>query len=270
LPPIRPTVSSAERERVITPSPVVGPDGSLYVLYLDIGEDTLDYAAGHGGRGGPPYAGRFELVLARSRDQARTWGESVGDSRLHAISRFVVFLPPFPSVAGDPGGRVYAAFHDMRLGDPDVWLWSLGPGESEWEGPTRVNETEKRDGTSQYMPKLAVGPSLRLSSEAFDSRIGFGAKEGLPDLGSRLGLLSSDRQALGVWTDTRAGTPKTQKQDIARNRVVFSSSAELSRTDQQRLRYGGARARRGRPRAARAVGRRPPSPAAAAAGAAEV
>jgi hypothetical protein len=70
-------------------------------------------------------------------------------------------------------------------------------------------------------------------------RIGFGAKEGLPDLGSRLGLLSSDQQALGVWTDTRAGTPKTQKQDIARNRVVFSSSAELSRTDQQRLRYGG-------------------------------
>jgi len=105
--------------------------------------------------------------------------------------------------------------------------------------PTRVDETEKRDGTSQYMPKLAVGPSLRLSSEAFDSRIGFGAKEGLPDLGSRLGLLSSDQQALGVWTDTRAGTPKTQKQDIARNRVVFSSSAELSRTDQQRLRYGG-------------------------------
>ncbi len=270
------TVSSSARERVITPSPVVGPNGTLYVLYVDIGEDTLDYAAGHGGKGGPPYDGTFELVLARSLNRARTWEESVVDERVRPISRFIVFFPPFPSVAVDRDGRVYAAFHDMRLGDPDVRLWSLDPGESDWEGPTRVNDNEEHDGTSQYMPKLSVapdgrldvlyydrradrgrnimnevslqssfdggnsfGPSLRLSSRAFDSRIGFGAKEGLPDLGSRLGLLSDDRRALGVWTDTRAGTTATQKQDIARASVAFTSSAELSQTDEQRLRYGG-------------------------------
>ncbi len=270
------TVSSSERERVITPSPVVGPNGELYVLYVDIGEDTLDYAAGHGGRGGPPYDGNYELVLARSRDEGGTWQESVADDRLRAISRFIVFFPPFPSVAVDGQGRVYAAFHDMRLGDPDVWLWSLGPEESDWEGPTRVNDTEERDGTSQYMPKLSVapdgrldvlyydrrsdpaknvmnevslqssfdrgasfGPSLRLSSQSFDSRIGFGAKEGLPDLGSRLGLLSDDRRALGVWTDTRAGTPATQKQDIAGGSVAFSTSAERSQPREGPLRYGG-------------------------------
>jgi len=270
------TVSSSQRERVVTPSPVVGPHGKLYVLYLDVGGDTLDYAGGHRGRGGPPYRGTFELVLARSLTQGRTWQESVVGKGLRPISRFIVFLPPFPSVAVDRHGRVYAAFHDMRLGDPDVWLWSLGPGESNWEGPTRVNDTKERDGTSQYMPKVSVapdgrldvlyydrradrgknvmnevslqssfdagrsfGPSLRLSSRAFDSRIGYGAKEGLPDLGSRLGLLSDDRGALGVWADTRAGTRATQKQDIARARVAFTSSAALSRTDEQRLRYGG-------------------------------
>ncbi len=270
------TVSDPGRERVITPSPVVGRDGKLYVLYLDIGEDTLDYAAGHGGRGGPPYRGAFELVLARSPDEGRTWEESVVDRRLRAISRFIVFIPPFPSVAVGPDGRVYAAFHDMRLGDPDVWVWSRGPGESSWDGPTRVNDTKVRDGTSQYLPKLSVasdgrldvlyydrradrrrdvmnevslqssfdagrrfGPRLRLSSRAFDSRIGFAAKEGLPDLGSRLGLVSDERGALGVWTDTRSGTPATQKQDIARGRVAFSSSAELSKANERRLRYGG-------------------------------
>lgn len=270
-------VSSDERERVITPSPVVGPDGELYVLYVDIGEDTLDYAAGHGGRGGPPYDGNFELVLARSEDRGATWAESVVDSRIRAISRFVVFFPPFPSLAVAPDGRVYAAFHDRRLGDPDVMLWSLGTGESDWEGPIRVNDTPRRDGTSQYLPKLAVapngrldvlyydrraggaddvmnevslqssfdrgesfGPRLRLSSRAFDSRIGFGAKEGLPDLGSRLGLLSTESSAVGVWTDTRAGSAATQKQDIGSAEVAFTSSAqEAATTGDDRLRYGG-------------------------------
>ena len=270
------TVSSTARERVVTPSPVVGPKGALYVLYVDLGDDTLDYAGGHGGRGGPPYAGTFSLVLARSSDQGRTWEESVVDTRLRAISRFIVFIPPFPSVAVDRDGRVYAAFHDMRLGDPDVFLWSRGADESSWEGPTRVNDTKRRDGTSQYMPQLSVardrrldvlyydrredrkrnvmnevslqssfdagrsfGPSLRLSSRAFDSRIGYGAKEGLPDLGSRLGLLSDDRAALGAWSDTRSGTRATQKQDIAKARVAFTSSAERSEAGERRLRYAG-------------------------------
>lgn len=247
--PVR--VSSASRQRVIAPSPVVGPKGELYVLYLDLGDDTLDYEGAHGGHGGSPYSGRFTLVLARSLDRGSTWGESVADDNLVPISRFIVFLPAFPSVAVDRSGRVYAAFHDGSLGDPDVWLWSLAPGSRSWQGPTRVNDTKKHDGTAQYLPAVSVAPNgrldvlyydrradprnimnevslqssfdsgktftpaLTLSSRAFDSRIGFGAKEGLPDLGGRLGLISGHREALGVWTDTRAGTPATQKQDLA-------------------------------------------------------
>lgn len=271
--PVR--VSSPSRQRALAPSPVVGAKGELYVLYLDLQGDSLDYEGGHGGRGGPPYSGRFTLVLARSLNRGSTWGESVVDDQVVPISRFIVFLPQFPSVAVDRSGRVFAAFHDGRLGDSDVWLWSLGPGASRWEGPTRVNDTKQHDGTAQYLPKLSIAPNDRLdvlyydrradpsnimnrvslqssfdagktftaavslSSREFDSRIGFGAKEGLPDLGSRLGLVSGTRSALAVWTDTRAGTPATQKQDLAEAAVTVTHHPRLSGAVKDALRYTG-------------------------------
>ena len=87
---------------------------------------------------------------------------------------------------------------------------------------------------------------MKLTSKPSDSRIGFGAKEGLPDLGSRLALISSDRAALGLWTDTRAGVPATQKQDLAAAAVAVSDPARLSGFARERaaLRRHRARARR--------------------------
>lgn len=268
-------VSSPSRRRVVGPAPVVGRDGSLYVLFVDLGDDRLDYEGGHQGRGGEPYPGPTSLVLARSRDRGATWVESVAGDDLVPIQRFIVFLAQFPSVAVDHDGRVYAAFHSATLGDPDVWLWSLDKGASSWSGPVRVNDTRRRDGTAQYLPKLAVAPdgrldamyydrradaqnlrnhvslqssfdhgetftdAVRLTSRPSDSRIGFGAKEGLPDLGSRLGLLSTDRAALGLWTDTRAGVPETQKQDLAEAAVAITPPEGLSDVAEGSLRFGG-------------------------------
>jgi hypothetical protein len=271
--PVR--VSNPSRQRVVAPSPAVGPKGDLYVGYLDLGDDSLDYAAGHGGRGGAPYRGHFKLVVGRSRNHGQTWRESVVDGKLVPIQRFIVFLAAAPSVAVDRKGRVYAAFHDGRFGDPDVSVWSLKPGDSRWRGPVRVNDTRKHDGTAQYLPKLAVAPdgrldvlyydrrvdpnnilnqvsfqsswdsgktfsrSLNLASRTFDSRIGFGAKEGLPDLGSRLALISDNRFALGLWTDTRAGTRATQKQDLAKAIVAVSKPSHPSQAAEYILRIGG-------------------------------
>ena len=268
-------VSNPARQRVITPSPAVGPRGELYVLYLDLGQDKLDYEGEHNGQGGPPYPGPYTLVLARSLNGGSSWDESVVDQRLVPISRFIVFFPPFPAIAVDRSDRVYTAVHDARYGDADVLLWSLAHGASRWRGPARVNDTKLHDHTSQYLPQLAVAPDGRLdvlyydrradsanimnrvslqssfdlgrtfthavtlSSRSFDSRIGFGAKEGLPDLGSRLGLISQDHFALGVWTDTRAGTPATQKQDIAQAAVAVSSPERLAGPLRYLLRYGG-------------------------------
>ncbi len=271
--PVR--VSAPTRQRVVAPAPVVGRDGTLYVLYDDLGNDRLDYEGGHLGRGGPPFTGPSSLVLARSRDQGASWSEAVAATGLIPIKRFLVFLPEYPSLAVADDGRIYAAFHSNSLGDPDVWLWSLAPGAASWKGPVRVNDTKRRDGTAQYLPKLAVAPdgrldvlyydrradkenlrntvslqssfdhgttftpAIRLSSRPSDSRIGFGAKEGLPDLGSRLALISGNRAALGLWTDTRAGIAATQKQDLAEAAVAVSDPPRLSGAAKGALLYGG-------------------------------
>lgn len=272
--PVR--VSHPRRLRPLAPTPAAGPDGELYVVHLDLGEDTLDYEGGHEGKGGPPYSGRWKLLLSRSQDGGRTWAESVAEERLVPTERFVAFIPPFPSLAVDQdSGRVYVAFHDGRLGDADVWVWSLPNDGTAWEGPVRVNDTPERDKTAQYLPELAVapdgrldviyydrradrrnvmnevslqsssdegksfGPRVRLSNRAFSSRIGFGSDRGLPDLGSRLGLVSTEARALAVWTDTRAGTPVSNKQDVARALVASSDPPRLSGPVKYLLRFGG-------------------------------
>jgi hypothetical protein len=269
-------VTDPARERVLAPSPAVGPDGELYVLFLDVGDDRLDYEGGHEGLGGAPYPGRFELVLARSVDGGAAWSESVVEDRLTPAERFIAFLPPFPSLAVDGRrGRIYAAFHDARLGSADVWVWSLRPGAADWSEPVRVNGNPRDDGTAQYLPKLAVAPdgrldvvyydrredpdnllnevslqsstdagatftpSLQLSSQPFDSRIGFGSERGLPDLGSRLGLVTGDDRAVAVWTDTRAGTEDSNKQDLARAVVDFPPDDPARDLAAGVLRYGG-------------------------------
>lgn len=269
-PPVR--ASSPARTRVLAPSSVVGRGGELYVLYLDVGDDTLDYEGGHEAQGGPPYAGRFTLVVARSQDRGATWAESVVDDRVAPTRRFIAFLPPFPSLAVDRGsGRLYVGFEDRRDGDADVRVWSLAPGASTWSGPVRVNDTPPRDGTDQYLPKLAVAPGGRLdvayydrrddegsnvfndvslqsssdggrtfgsrtvlSQTAFDSRIGFGNERGLADLGSRVGLHADDDGALAVWSDTRNGTEASLKQNIYISGVETAPSPTASA-----LRYTG-------------------------------
>lgn len=244
-------VSAPDRARVLAPTPAVAPGGELYVLFLDVGDDRLDYAGGHDGFGGPPYAGRHTLVLARSRDGGRRWEESVVDAAIRPIERFVAFLPAFPALAVDHrSGRVLAGYHDRRHGDADVLVWALDRGAGAWRGPVRVNDTRRRDGTTQRLPQLAVAPGGRvdvvyhdrradradvrtevslqssfdgarsfggrvvLTTQAFDARIGFGSERGLPDLGSRIAVASTDERVMAVWADTRSGTDASNKQDV--------------------------------------------------------
>ena len=272
--PVR--ASDQSRRRVLAPSPAVGPDGELYVLYLDVQDDRLDYEGGHGSRGGAPYEGHFSLVLGRSTDAGASWQESLVDDTIVPTRRFIAFLPPTPSLAVDPGdGRIYVAFEDGRERPSDVRLWTLEPGAEQWDGPTKVNDTGSEDGSTQYLPKLAVAPdgrldvayydrrddpndrlnhvslqvssdggetfteSERLTDRSFDSRIGTGSEQGMPDIGSRLGMVSQSSAAAVVWTDTRGGTVDSNKQDIAFARAAVESSGGLSSSARDVLRWGG-------------------------------
>ena len=155
-------VSSPARERVVAPSPAAGSaDGELNVLYLDLGDDVLDYGGGHRGQGGPAYDGDWQLVLARSTDNGATWKESVVEDAITPTERFIVFTPPFPSIAVDrASGRTYAAFQDGRGGDADVLLWSLPKGGTDVERP-RARERHPAQRRHGAVPAEARGSTER-------------------------------------------------------------------------------------------------------------
>lgn len=81
--------------------------------------------------------------------------------------------------------------------------------------------------------------AVRLSSRPFSSRIGYGAREGLPDLGSRLGLVSEDARRWRCGPTPGPGTPATQKQDLADAAAAVSDPTRLSGAAKDMLRYGG-------------------------------
>jgi hypothetical protein len=254
-------VSDVERVRVGAATPVVDGGGRLQVLYEDFKDDRRDYE----NLEGPAYEGMFALVLSTSADGGVTF--SVGrevESDIVPSKRFFAFLPDFPSLGAGPGAHLYVAWADARGGDEDVYLRHSGDGGASWSAARRVNANPARDGTAQYLPRVAVAPGgrvdvlyldrradrtnnvmtevylstsddhggsfddVRASDKAFDSRVGpmirpeFGV-----DFGSRLGLTSSDRTTVGVWTDTRFGTDATGRQDIVGAAVQFPDDVPL-------------------------------------------
>jgi len=259
-------VSPPERPMAMAPSPAVGARGEVFVSYLDLGDDRLDYEGAHEGLGGPPYAGPWSLVVARSTDMGATWSESVVAPALVPTQRLLVLFPPRPALAVDRARRrVYVGFHDGGADPSDVLVWASTDGGRHWLPPTRVNDTRRGDGTSQYLSQLAVAPNgrldvayydrradthdtlndvslqssfdagrhftprVRVSDRSFDSGIGMGSDRQMPELGDRLGLVSTNGRALAVWADTRAGTRSDGKQNLASAVIAIDAPSGLPR-----------------------------------------
>ncbi|MDP9387612.1 MAG: glycoside hydrolase, partial [Actinomycetota bacterium] len=241
-------VSDPHRERVGAASPVIDSEGELVVLYQDFKDDRRDFE----NLEGPPWTEPFALVVTRSSDGGKAFSRGVElESGVVPTRRFLVFLPEFPSLAAGPRGALYVAWADGRNGDEDVFLRRSSDGGRSWAPAVRVNDNRRKDGTTQYLPRVDVAEdgrvdvvfldrrrdpddvmtdgflafshdggrsfdNVRISSTAFDSRVGpsAGPQYGV-DFGSRLGLASSsERPTAAAWTDTRLGSEASGRQDV--------------------------------------------------------
>ncbi len=171
-----------------------------------------------------------------------------------------------PSGVGNPknGDNVVAVSRVDRLGFSASLEWSMNGGRSWKRTPLPLRRA--RTDPTRRMPRFALDgtptgridavfstvgairamsrpmsssprrtttdgrfKNVRASSRSFDSRVGPSAASYLePDLGPRLGLVSSDDAALSLWTDTRLGNRASGRQDIASARVELGRSASTS------------------------------------------
>jgi hypothetical protein len=253
-------VSDPDRDRVVAPVVALGPDGAVHVLYYDLGDDAIDYR----GLEGPTWPGRWTLVMASSHDGGRSFepGVVVDEGVVPPERVLLIYTMPPPAVAADGEGRVFAAWHDGRNGDWDVFLKRSDDGGRTWSDLLRLNDDRVGNGRHQNLPALSVAPNgrvdaifydrrndprnlfldvyytysddggvtfapnVRLTSQMSDSQAGttypIPSARGLKEFGSRISVASETDRALAAWTDTRNSAGSFQ-QDVFTTAVEFPS-----------------------------------------------
>jgi hypothetical protein len=215
------------------------------------------------------YAAKFSLIVTRSQDRGVTFSPGqVVDADIVPPHRFLVYLPDTPGFAIGSDGRMVAAWADGRSGESDVLARSSGNGGTTWTAPVRVNQDPPGDGVNKDRPAVSVAPDgrvdvlyydrifdhrgttadvflssssnggrsypkvQRVSSQSSDRAVGPQGSQydSEADFGTRIAVVSSNRQAVTVWTDTRSGTIDTGRQDIYSGVVTFPKSNGLTTT----------------------------------------
>ena len=197
---------------------VVGPDGTLYVVWGD---------GNH-------------IVFTISRDGGRTFARTrnIIDTApimftIEALSR----TNGFPQIAIDPrggakGGRLYITWSDYRNGDVDVFCSTSSNHGKSWSAAVRVNTDPVHNGADQFFQWLAVDRADGSADVVFYDRRGdpqnrkqtvilarstdagnsfrnyawtthpFNATGTF--LGDYTGLAALDGRVYGIWTDRTA------------------------------------------------------------------
>lgn len=254
-------VSDPGRARVVAPALALGPDHAVHVLYYDLGTDARDYQ----GLEGPVWEGTWSLVVTSSGDGGRRFGPAVvvDDAVVPPERVLLIYTMPPPSLVADDKGTLYAAWHDGRNGDWDVFVRRSGDGRR-WGPARRVNDDPKGNQRHQYLPRLSTAPggrldvvfydrrgneenrgndvyysssgdggrsfakNTRVTTVDFDSSVGYeysvASAAGLVEFGSRLALVSERGRALAAWTDTRHTARTARAQDIFAAEIVHRRS----------------------------------------------
>ena len=174
----------------------------------------------------------------------------------------LIFTMPPPALAVDREGRLFAAWHDARNGDWDVFVRRSTDGGRRWSEARRLNDDPVGNGRHQYQPRLGVAPGGRLDAVFYDRRSDAdnvrndvrytfstdGARTFAPNValtaapsstkigprylvlsargrveyGARLALLSRRDHAVAAWTDTRNSLPGAQ-QDVFATEVTLGA-----------------------------------------------
>ncbi|MGH9177884.1 MAG: exo-alpha-sialidase [Acidimicrobiales bacterium] len=251
------TVAGAGAERVVAPALTLGPSGDVHVAFYDLQDDVRDYQGLEGPTWERTWGIRLATSSDGGRrfgDPIAVDDGIVPDERV-----ILIFTMPAPSlVAGD--GRICAAWTDARNGDPDALLRCSSDGGGTWGELRRLNDDGAGNGRAQYQPRLGLAPDGRLDAVFYDrrndadnvlnqvfytystdgaatftpnrllttdpstTRVGQRytntSAQGLVEFGSRMGLLSTDGEAVAAWTDTRNSRSGTS-QDLFSATVTF-------------------------------------------------
>lgn len=222
-------VSDAQRQRVVAPVLAIGGGRAVHVAYYDLGDDEVDYR----GLDGPVWQGQWSLVVATSSDGGSHFAPGVGAEPAVVPPERVrdVFSFPLPALAADQSGNVYAAWHDARNGDWDVFVRHSADGGRSWGPPRRLNNDALGNGRNQYAVRLAAGRRGRLDAVFYDrsedpanrhSQVVYSSStdQGLtfarpvrltsqPSAGvtgDRLALVEDGSSVVAAWADTRNAT----------------------------------------------------------------
>ncbi len=136
--------------------PVVGPDGVIYVAWLNFNQDSI--RINKSTNGGASF-GTPSLVANISSIPSPLPG---GEFRTYS----------FPTMAVDPNnGYVYVAWSDFRNGDADIYFTRSTNGGLSWSTPVRVNDDPLFNDAHQFFPWMDVAPNGKLYLSWFDSRL---------------------------------------------------------------------------------------------------
>jgi hypothetical protein len=207
--------------------PAVGPDGTIYVSWIDFNAGSL--------------------MLSSSSNQGLSWpvfGEPIMDvdPLPYQMNGNEYRTPTLPSMAIDRSnaetqGNIYIVWNDYGNGNSDILLTLSGDSGNSWTDPIQVNDDPDNSTADQFFPWVVVSPlgdihiiyydkrddpnnylldiyythskngtvfdkNWKITTNSSDPSYSY-HQSGNVFIGDYIGIDASESYAYAIWTDTR-------------------------------------------------------------------